>query len=107
MPIMPAPFVASGDELSFLLRADVPALELGPAKVASSPKAIDRCCPAGDSPSGLDASPADSSREERGAMVVSSSSMVMLASAAKSISSSISIYMRDRKGYSIDKTQNA
>src|SRR4051794_16783860 len=91
MPIMPGDFASLGDLLPFFLRADVPALELGPDKVASSPKAMDKCCPAGDNPSCLDASSADSSRQEAGASVVSSSSTWIFARAAKSISSSICI----------------
>jgi hypothetical protein len=94
MPIMPGGFASLGDWLSFFLRADVPALELGPDKVASSPKTMDKCRPAGDSPSCLDASSADSSREEVGASVVSSSSILIFARAAKSISSSILPFTR-------------
>jgi hypothetical protein len=98
MPIMPGLFRSFGDELAFLLCADVPILELSLAKVASCPKAADRCCPAGDSPSGLDASSADSSREEAGASDVSSSSKLMLASAVKSISSAIPLSGTEEMG---------
>ena len=90
MPIMPGLFASLGDdELPFLLRAHVPALELGPAKTASCANAADRCCLAGDKPSDLDASSADSSREEPGASEVSSSLKLMFTNAGKSISSSI------------------
>ena len=96
MPIMPDDFVSLGDWLPFFLRADVPALELGPDKVASSPKTMDKCCPAGDSLSCLDASSTDSSGEEAGASVVSSSSISIFARAAKSLSSSILLFARKR-----------
>ena len=96
MPIMPDGFASLGDWLPVFLRADVPALELGPDKVASSPKTVDKYCPAGDSPSCLDASSVDSSREEAGANVVSSSPISIFARAAKSISSSILLSARKR-----------
>ncbi len=90
MPNIPGLFGSTGgDSLPFFLRAEVPLPELGPVEEAQSPKASARCFPAGDKPSGLDASSADSSREETGAIEVSASSKLIFASAAKSISSSI------------------
>src|ERR1700757_967884 len=109
MPIMPGGFASLGDWLPFFLRADLPALELSPDKVASSPKTMDKCCPAGDSPSCLDASSADSSREEAGTSVVSSSSILIFARAAKSISSSILLFIRKenvRREYGSNQVRN-